>query len=475
MKIVKFQAENFKRIEVVEVSPTGNMVQISGKNGSGKTSVLDGLWAVLGGEKHAPSVPIRRGATEAKLTLDLGEMIVTRTFRTGKEGKEDTTTLRVENKEGFRPSSPQKMLDGLLGKLSFEPLVFLRQPPKEQFETLRQFVPDVDFAAIDKANKADFDMRRDINRSAKEQRSAAESLVVPSGLPADYVDEDAIAQQIADAGSHNANIDIRAERRAHTESQIALLRQNAKMAIDGIDEAANKACAWFDEREAQIRDEIERMEAAVASLRAELATVGGNRAAGVAEAIRQVEATAHSFTKQADANQAQIDTAAPLPERMDPVALQTALAHARTANAGIRLRRERDRLEERAKDLEKRSAILTDAMDRREKEKADAIAQAQLPVDGLGFGAEGITLHGLPFEQASDAEQLRVSVAIAMASNAALRVIRIRDGSLLDEDGMKILAEMADKHDYQVWIEVVDSSGKVGIVLENGLVKEQLL
>ena len=39
---------------------------------------------------------------------------------------------------------------------------------------------------------------------------------------------------------------------------------------------------------------------------------------------------------------------------------------------------------------------------------------------------------------------------------------------LLDENGMKLLAEMADANDFQVWIERVDSSGKVGIVLCDG-------
>ena len=71
-----------------------------------------------------------------------------------------------------------------------------------------------------------------------------------------------------------------------------------------------------------------------------------------------------------------------------------------------------------------------------------------------------------------DAQQLRASVAIAMAANPKLRVIRVRDGSLLDERAMRLLAEMADAHDCQVWIERVDTSGSVGFVLEDGHLKE---
>jgi hypothetical protein len=81
-------------------------------------------------------------------------------------------------------------------------------------------------------------------------------------------------------------------------------------------------------------------------------------------------------------------------------------------------------------------------------------------------------LNGHPFVQASDAEQLRASIAIAISMNPQIRVIRVRDGSLLDEDSIKLVAELAEANDCQVWLERVDSSGKIGFVLEDGHVKE---
>ena len=62
-------------------------------------------------------------------------------------------------------------------------------------------------------------------------------------------------------------------------------------------------------------------------------------------------------------------------------------------------------------------------------------------------------------------------MAIAMAANPKLRVIRVQDGSLLDEEAMRILAEMAQAADYQVWIEVVQSGRSAAIVIEDGAVK----
>lgn len=68
--------------------------------------------------------------------------------------------------------------------------------------------------------------------------------------------------------------------------------------------------------------------------------------------------------------------------------------------------------------------------------------------------------------------RLRVSVALAMAANPKLRIIRIMHGEAMDDDAMTVLAEMAEEHDFQVWVAKVDSSGKVGIVMEDGMVKE---
>src|SRR3546814_14706996 len=85
--------------------------------------------------------------------------------------------------------------------------------------------------------------------------------------------------------------------------------------------------------------------------------------------------------------------------------------------------------------------------------KRQAIAKADMPVSGLGFGDGFITLNGLPFDQASTAEQIGASVGMGMAANPRLRVIMIREGSLLADHSMKLVADLAEKHDYQVWLD----------------------
>lgn len=76
MKILQLRAENVKRLGVVEITPNGNVVVIGGKNGAGKTSVLDSIWYALGGKAASPSDPIHHGKETAEVTVTFGNGVV---------------------------------------------------------------------------------------------------------------------------------------------------------------------------------------------------------------------------------------------------------------------------------------------------------------------------------------------------------------------------------------------------------------
>lgn len=421
MKILSLVAENVKRLVAVEIRPDGNLVQITGKNGQGKTSVLDSIWWCLTGATHVQAVPIRHGATEARIRLDLGDLIATRTFKV-KDGGEYTTSIEVKNADGAKFPSPQRMLDGLIDSLAFDPLAFARMEPRAQFDALRKFVPGVDFEKIDMLNKADYDARTEANRKAKDARAAAAQIVVPDNTPADPVDTAKLVAELEKAGQHNASIERQAAERNGRGEKAAALKQSAA------------AC---HERARKLREQADAEEAKASAFLADAA------------AIEQEAKTA-------------------LPSRIDTKPLRAKIEEAQATNKAVELRKRKSEHQHLAQLAETQSKKLTDQINGRVAERTKAIAAAKMPVEGLGFGDGSITFKGLPFEQASDAEQLSVGVAIAMATNSKLRVIRIRDGSLLDDDRMVQLGELAAKFDMQVWIERVDSSGQVGFVIEDG-------
>lgn len=420
MKIVSLTAENVKKLKAVEIKPDGSLVQITGANGSGKSSVLDAIYMALAGTKAIPSKPVRSGAEKARITLDLGDVIVTRRF-TAAGG----TSLTVEAADGARYPSPQKMLDDLLGSLTFDPLEFTRMDPKRQLETLRGLVQvGVNIDQLDEDNKRDYDARTDINRRIKQLRAQAEAIVVDPDAPAEPVDVSELTAEMQRAGEHNADIERRRANREKAANTIAASEDEALQQRQRADEYR------------QLIEECER---------------------------RAVEATA-----RADELKAKVAAAGELPEPIDAASISARINAAAATNRAVQDRDLRADIERQASAAEANAEALTRQIDERTRKRAEAIAGATMPVPGLSFGEGEVIYQDLPFDQACSAEQLRVSVAIAMAANPKLRVLRIKDGSLLDENGLQLIAEMAAERDYQVWIERVDTSGKVGIVMEDG-------
>src|SRR3990167_191494 len=408
MKILKLTAENIKRLIAVEITPDGNLVQITGKNGAGKTSVLDAIWWALAGTKHIQAQPIRKGENKARVRLDLGEIVVERKFT------EAGSTLTVESIKGARLSSPQTLLDKLLGELSFDPLAFSRMETREQFDELRRISKlDVDIDELDALNKGDYAKRTDLNRDSKAKRAQIDGMIIPANTPDELVDESVLVDELQKAGEYNAQIE---QRKANRERIIL-------------------------------------------------------EAKGQREQAEKLMVEAKALIKAADEYDEKLKSAPELPPPVDTVLLRQNIEKAAIINRSVAALKQKRMLISQVEELENKSTSITEQMCAREQAKADAITRASMPIPDIGFGDGQVIYKNIPFDQASDAEKLRVSLAIAIAANPELRVIRIRDVSLLDDDGLAAIAKMADELDYQVWIERVDGSGKVGVVIEDGMVK----
>jgi len=408
MKILELRAENLKRLTVVDIKPDGNLVQITGKNGQGKTSVLDAIWWALGGVAHVQSQPVRKGEERAAVRLDLGDIVVTRKFIAKDDGGY-TTSIIVENGEGARFKSPQSMIDNLLGVLTFDPLEFTRMKPDQQAKAMRSLVKDFDFVAAETAIRTAFEKRTEANREAKTARATAATLGndLPEEIPG-FIDISEKLNEYQSAMDQNRAI------------------ENSRQSRASIEDAAQTLAA-----------EIKTMQV---------------RHAGILKELSDMP---------------------PVKELIDTEGLRTMLDSAAAVNEIAQRAEDRDGHVNTATAAENTSSDLTAEIDAQKAAMRNAIKGAELPVDGLTIEDGELFLNENPFNQASDAQKLSVSIGIAMAMNPKLKVIRVRDGSLLDGDAMKLLADMADQNDYQIWIERVDGDGKVGFVLEDGHIKGQ--
>lgn len=401
MKIIELKSSNIKRLKAVELrlDESQNLVLITGKNGQGKTSILDSIWYALGGKKAAADKPIRNGEEKGEIEIDAGGYIIKRTFT------DKGSYLQATNKDGVKYSNPQEFLDFITGNLSFDPLEFSRMDAKKQVAELIKIV-GLDLTPIDEKIKSMTQERLMVGREMK-----------------------AIGQ------TNEATVEAM---KAVDQTPIDLNRLNTEYreAIDGKNRFAN-----LHAHKSSLVEQIANLTAQLTALNAKLEEINSE----LAEAEKIAVPNPEEIKKKID-----------------------------EANESIKKQIEAKRiLDENNKYLCKKEEYekLTGEIQSSNEEKASKLSKVKMPIDGLSWNEDAVLYNSIPFSQASAAEQLRVSMAIAMASNPKLKVILIRDGSLLDSDNLKVIEEMARDKDFQIWVEKVDDSGKLGIYIEEGEVK----
>jgi hypothetical protein len=383
--------------------------------------VIDAIEVALRGKKALPKRPVRTGAKNAKIAAELDNGIrIERTISA--DGK---ASLRLLSEDGAAYSSPQRMLDALVGELSFDPLEFARLDGKARVRALRE-VAKLDFEELNRERENAYYARTAVNRETKRLESQAQRIERPKGKAPERVSVREIVDELAQSQSD------------HTEATQA--EGKAANARDLLD---------------QIRKQADCLTIEIADKQAELEKLKIRVAKG--------EKATHELEQAAEEARANLPDLAEIRSR-----LEAAEETNRAADEAERW----EAASKQAKASQKAADDLTARIDAIDREKEQAIADAKLPIDGLSWTDEGVIFRGLPFEQASSAEQLRASVAIALAMNPTLPVLLVRDGSLLDEEGLAILAEMAAESGAQIWIERVGKKGDVGIVIEDGEIVE---
>lgn len=467
LHIIGLEIENLKRVISVKINPKSNVVRITGKNAQGKSSTLDAIWWALAGKGNISSVPIRKGQNEATIKLDLGEIVVRRTFRRDLEG-ETTTGVVVSARNGGRYTSPQGLLDALLGQLCMDPVAFDRmgatpEGKRQQLRQLQVFVPGYDFDGQDRLNKADFERRADVHKMRDAAWAAGELIIVPPDAPDAPIDEAALVLELETAGKTNQINERRRQNRAQARADIERLRA--------------RIVAIKPELDAKLADIQSQSDARIKALEEQIRAEREDAATRLKAAQDEADREHSAALEGADRLEAQFKSAEEIPEDTVTATIREKIAKAKTDNDAARRKAERKKLQTEHETHAAEATMLTNRMLARQAAKRAAIAAAKLPVPGLDFGDSEILLNGLPFDQASDAERLRTSCAIAIAQKPKLRVMRVREGSLLDSDGMGILEEMAVSVDppFQLWVERVSDGQADGIsfVIEEGVVKSE--
>lgn len=418
MKINTLELENVKRIKAVRLEPTANgLTVIGGRNGQGKTSVLDAIAWALGGNKFRPSEPQRDGSVippHLKITLDNGIIVE----RSGKNG-----TLKVIDPSGNK--SGQQLLDSLISELALDLPKFMNMNNKDKARVLLEIIGVGDkLFELENEESRLYNQRTEIGRIADRKKKYADELPLHTGLPIEPVSPLKLIRQQQDILAKNGENQRKRER------------------VHQIEDRANN----LSREKMLIKKEIERLAQQLDEKDAELTG-----------ALAELETAKKTAAQLKDESTAE---------------LEKNIADIDSLNQKIRENLEREKAEIDAEEYRKEYDELTDKIEAVRKAKTDLLKNADLPLPGLSVSDGKLTYNGFFWDSMSGSEQLRVATAIVRRLNPDCGFVLLDKLEQMDVEALGEFGQWLEAEGLQAIATRVSTGDECSVIIEDGYVKD---
>jgi len=442
MKVNSIHIRNFKSIQELDEQLDGQSVYVIGSNGAGKSSFIQAIYLALTG-KDLPPNPITKGKKDGEIEIVIADNKQSYTIELKFTEKNQKGYLSVKS-EGAELSSPRTVLNNLIGHISFDPFDFLSWDGKKQVKFLKELT-GLDFEHIDRQLKTLEDDRKLINAKIKDLTGALnESNLKEEDFRIFAKEQDILLlqEEINEANEANNNVLKGTNILAGIEAELNQKQKDILLLTVQAEESATETLAEIKRLEA----EIERVRQAHEKKLLKIEDVK-ERTNTEIFTLRTRQTNGMQYLKE---NQP-----------IDTIPLQERFKNATQFNKKVN---EVRTMVEKKSDLESQKQLYADYgknMEQLRTEKLELIAAANIPVPGLGIEDDYLTLDGLPMEgnQVPKSKIIEAGVRLVMAMNPGVKIVRITDGSLLDQETLSGLVEMVNKEGYQAFIEMVDRQG----------------
>lgn len=411
IKINTLEFENTKRIKAVKMSPSANgLTVIGGRNGQGKTSILDSIAWALGGDKYRPTAAERDGSVTPpmlRITLNNGLIV---------ERKGKNSSLKVIDPNGNKGG--QQLLNEFVSELAIDLPKFLNANNKEKAQTLLQIIGVGDeLFRLEKTENELYNRRHAFGQIADQKKKFADELPYFADAPKELISASELIRQ-----------------------QQEILARNGE-----------------NQRLRQERDRLEDEEKAVSSaiedMKEKLYDLG-ERQAIILEKLEMANKTTAELVDESTEE------------------LERNIENIELINTRVRANMAKEMAEEEAKKYKADYDDMTDEIESVRREKIDLLNRADLPLPGLSVEAGELLYKGKKWDCMSGSEQLKVATAIVRKLKPQCGFVLIDKLEQMDMDSMNDFGAWLEAEGLQAIATRVSTGGECSIIIEDGIALE---
>lgn len=449
MKTTKIKISNLFGVSEMELD--GNSVELTGKNGTGKSSVLDAIRYALTNASERDFV-IKQGAKEGEILIECGASL-----RIDRKKRTEQADYKSVKQDGREVGGAESFLKTMFSPMQLDPVDFVGMTKAEQNRLIldmiefdwdlnwirAQFgeIPEgVDYGQnilqvlsdIQAENGVYFQRRQEINREARLKKGFIEEIA--RDIPANYqsakwesYDLGARYREIEQLTAENGKIDHAKAFLAAADNKLRAIDADYEISVS----AEEKAIA--NER-AAITENIARMEEQIKAERERLGTLDGKLADKRAKLDAQREEAKAKLGGDLETAQ---KYAAKVP--VETAAMQEEVATAETMKKHLREFARMQTMQSEMESLTAQSEALTAKIELARNLPGEILQTATLPIEGLTVVDGKPLINGLPVSNLSDGEKLNLCVDVALAKPSGLQIILIDGAEKLSDDNRAAL------------------------------------
>jgi exonuclease SbcC len=424
----------------------GKSIELSGKNGVGKTSVLDAIKYALTNKSDREYI-VHDNEPEGEILIETDNgLVIDRKKRT------QQADYKSVKQNGREVGSPEAFLKDIFTTLQLSPVEFMQMDKKHQnaiildmieydwsLQTIKEWfgeiVPEVNYDQnilqvlndIQAENGYYFMRRQDINRDIRNKKAFVEEIAVniPAGYEAEKWEKESLNEIYTDIEKirkDNETIDKALQLIENRNNKVRKFEADKEIALAALDRE-------FDTRANQIDRDIANLKAQIKALETEHDGLTEKKQDKVSVIENQYKAAVSKYDAEVEEYREYTGR-----EKKSIVELSEKATMVEKMKSHINEFRRMTVLQTEVEELQSQSTELTRKIEKARTLPGEILETAVIPIDGLTV-KDGIPLiNGLPVSNLSDGEKLDLCIDVAIQKPNGLQIILIDGVEKLSTD-----------------------------------------